>query len=101
MTMLRNKFSYTEWMNRRLGNPHHLRMYSLSESKHLFTHHGFLPVRFGYHQVIPTLSSLRGGIFDLSVANQAVEKAFSLNSFMERIWPIYKFATNIFMVGKK
>jgi SAM-dependent methyltransferase len=101
MTMLPNRCSYTEWMNRRLGNPHHLRMYSLAQAKHMFMHHGFLPVRFGYHQIIPTLSSPKGGIFDLRLANQFVEKTFSLNSFFEKLWPINKLSTNIFVVGKK
>jgi len=101
MTMLPNKYSYTEWMNRRLGNPHHLRLYSLSRAKDMFMHHGFLPVRFGYHQILPTLSSPKGGIFDLRFANQIVERAFSLNPFLEKLWPLNKLATNIFVVGKK
>jgi len=101
MTMLPNKYSYTEWLNRRLKNPHHLRMYSLAEAKRTFMHHGFLPIRCGYHQIIPTLSSPKAGIFDLPFANQFVEKLFALNSFFERLWPINKFSTNIFVVGKK
>jgi len=101
MTMLPNAYSYTEWMNRRLKNPHHLRMYSLSEARHMFMHHGFLPVRFGYHQMTPTLSSPNGGIFDLAIANRLVEKLFSLNAFFERSWPINRFSTNIFVVGRK
>jgi SAM-dependent methyltransferase len=101
MTFLPNRCSYTEWLNRRLGNPHHLRLYSLARAKHMFMHHGFLPVRFGYHQIVPTLSSPKGGIFDLRLANQLVEKAFSLNSFFEKLWPVNKFSTNIFVVGKK
>lgn len=101
MTMLPNKYSYTEWLNRRLGNPHHLRMYSLSEAKYMFMHHGFFPARYGYHQILPTLSSPKHGIFDSSVANQFVEKLFSLNSFAETLWPINRLSTNIFMVGKK
>jgi SAM-dependent methyltransferase len=101
MTMLPNQYSYTEWLNRRLGNPHHLRLYSLARAKDMFMHHGFLPVRFGYHQIIPTLSSPNGGIFDLRLANQLVEKAFSLNSFFEKLWPVNKVSTNIFVVGKK
>jgi SAM-dependent methyltransferase len=101
MTFLPNRCSYTEWLNRRLGNPHHLRLYSLARAKDMFMHHGFLPVRFGYHQIMPTLSSPKGGIFDLRFANQLVEKAFSLNSFFEKLWPMNKFSTNIFVVGKK
>ena len=101
MTMLPNKCSYTEWLNRRLKNPHHLRRYSLVEAKHMFMHSGFLPVSLGYHQMIPTLSSPKGGIFDLAVANKLVEKSFVLNSFVERIWPVNVLSTNIFIVGKK
>jgi len=101
MTMLPNRYSYTEWMNRRLGNPHHLRLYSLSHAKFMFMHHGFFPVRSGYHQVVPTLSSPKRGIFDLHFANVLVEKTFSLNSTLERFWPINKFSSNIFIVGKK
>jgi hypothetical protein len=76
-------------------------MYSLSEAKYMFMHHGFLPVHFGYHQMIPTLSSPKGGIFDLSIANQLVERLFSLNTLFERFWPINKLSTNIFVIGKK
>ncbi len=101
MTMLPNRHSYTEWINRRLKNPHHLRMYSLSQAKNMFLHHGFLPVRFGYHQVIPTLSSPKGGIFDVPLANHLVEKTFLLNCFLEKLWPICEVATNIFVVGQK
>lgn len=101
MTMLPNRYSYTEWLNRKLRNPHHLRMYSLAEAKYMFLHHGFLPVQFGHHQVIPTLSSPKKGIFDLSFANMIVEKLFSLNSFAERLWPVNLLSTNVFIVGKK
>jgi SAM-dependent methyltransferase len=101
MTMLPNRYSYTEWLNRRLGNPHHLRLYSLAQAKDMFMHHGFLPARFGYHQIMPTLSSPKGGIFDLQFANQIVERAFALNPFFERLWPVNKLSTNLFVVGKK
>ena len=101
VNMLPNKYSYTEWMNRRLRNPHHLRLYSLAEAKHMFMHHGFLPVRLGYHQMIPTLSSPKGGVFDCPSANRLVEKLFSLNPLIERLWPINRLSTNIFIVGKK
>jgi SAM-dependent methyltransferase len=101
MTMLPNRYSYTEWLNRRLHNPHHLRMYSLSEARYMFMHHGFLPVRFGYHQILPTLSSPKGGVFDLAVANKLIEGIFPLNNVLERCWPVNRLATNIFIIGKK
>jgi len=101
MTHLPNKYSYTEWLNRRLGNPHHLRLYSLSEALHVLMHHGFRPVLFGYHQMVPTLSSPASGIFDLPFANHLVESLFGLNPLLEMLWPINRLATNIFVVGRK
>jgi SAM-dependent methyltransferase len=101
MTMLPNKHSYTEWLNRRLKNPHHMRLYRLAEIHHMFMHHGFLPVAFGYHQMIPSLSNVKGGIFDLPLANKLVERLFWLNSILERVPPLNRISTNIFMVGRK
>jgi len=101
MTMLPNRYSYTEWINRQRGRPGHIRLYSLTEARQMFLHHGFRPVISGYHQVLPTLSSLEGGIFDLLLANRLVERLFGLNSLLERLWPINKFSTNIFIVGQK
>jgi len=101
MTMLPNQRSYTEWLNRRLGNPHHLRLYSLKEAEHLFMHHGFLPLTYGYHQVIPSLSSPSAGIFDSKASNKLVDSLASLNKVGEQLWPVRCFATNIFMVGRK
>jgi SAM-dependent methyltransferase len=101
MTMLPNRFSYTEWLNRRLRNPHHLRLYGLREIRRMFMHHGFMPELAGYHQVVPTLSSPKGGIFDLPLANRAIEALFGANALLERLWPINRLATNIFMVGRK
>jgi SAM-dependent methyltransferase len=101
VTMLPNKYSYTEWLNRVLHNPHHLRRYSLAEAHHMFMHHGFLPIHFGYHQILPTLSSPSKGVFDLPVANKLVERLFYLNTFFEKLWPINRLSTNIFIVGRK
>jgi len=101
MTMLPNYLSYTEFLNRRLGNPHHLRLYSLKKARNMFMHHGFLPVDAGYHQVFPSLSSPSVGIFDSLAANQIVEALSSFNSIGEKLWPFRCFATNIFVFGRK
>jgi len=101
MTMLPNRYSYTEWLNRRLHNPHHLRRYSRSEALNMFIHHGFLPIRSGYHQILPTLSSPKGGLFDSSVANKLVERMSYLNVWLEKVWPVNYLSTNIFVVGRK
>lgn len=101
ITMLPNKGSYTEFLNRTLGNAHHLRRYSLSQAKTMLLHHGFVPVRYGYHQVLPTLSSTQGGVFDRRSLNLLAEKVCGLNPFLERLWPINLVSTNIFVVGRK
>jgi SAM-dependent methyltransferase len=101
VTMLPNQLSYTEFLNRRLKNPHHLRLYSLTEAKRMLIHHGFLPVTAGYHQVFPALSSPSSGIFDSKIANSLVEGLASCNEIGEKLWPFRCFATNIFLVGKK
>ncbi len=101
MTMLPNWLSYTEWLNRMMKNPHHLRRYGLGEAKHMLMHHGFLPLISGFHQVFPSLSSPSGGIFDSRISNDLVEILALQNKIGEKIWPLRCFATNIFIVGKK
>ena len=101
MTFLPNKYSYVEWLNRHLKNPGHSRLYSLAEARHMFWHHGFRPIASGYHQIVPTLSSPSAGIFDLASANRLVERLSVLNPTLERLWPINKLSTNIFIIGKK
>lgn len=100
MTTLPNRFSYTEWLNRRLQRPHHLRLYSLKEAKGMFLHHGFLPVVSGYHQVFPSLASA-GGIFNSGLANKFVDIIASQNKIGEKLWPVRCFASNVFIVGRK
>jgi SAM-dependent methyltransferase len=100
MTTLPNRFSYTEWLNRCLQRPHHLRRYSLKEAKSMFLHHGFLPVSYGYHQVFPSMCGV-GGIFNSKSVNRFVEAIASQNDVGEKLWPVRCFASNVFIVGKK
>jgi len=100
VTTLPNRFSYTEWLSRRLRRPHHLRLYSLKEAKRMFIHHGFLPVASGYHQVLPSMCSV-GGIFDSQFINKLVGAIGSQNTIGEKLWPVRCFASNVFVVGKK
>jgi len=101
MTFLPNKYSYTEWLARRLKKPHHCRMYTLSEARRMFLHHGFLPASSGYHQLLPTFAGRSGGIYDVPAVNKVVEQAFHLNPVLERLWPFNRFAANVFIVGQK
>jgi SAM-dependent methyltransferase len=101
VTMLPNHLSYTECLQRILRFPHHVRRYSLREAKHMFLHHGFRPMRYGYHQMIPSLSSPRGGIFDMPTMNRLAERLFGLNAILERLPPLNWLSTNLFIVGRK
>jgi SAM-dependent methyltransferase len=101
ITMLPNHLSYTEFLNRMLHNPHHLRLYSRKEILRLLLHNGFLPVESGYHQIIPTLSSPKGGVFDAGIASQFVEILWPLNSLLEGIPVVNRISTNIYVVAKK
>jgi SAM-dependent methyltransferase len=100
VTTLPNRFSYTEWLNRRLKRPHHLRRYSLREAKYLFLHHGFLPIACGYHQVLPSMCSV-GGVFNSRLLNRLVDALTLHSGLAEKIWPIRCFASNVFVVGIK
>ncbi len=67
----------------------------------MLMHHGFLPMTFGYHQMVPSLSSPSGGVFDNPFSNRLVESLFSWNASLERLWPLNKLSTNIFFVARK
>ena len=100
ITTLPNRYSYTEGLNRILRRPHHLRIYSLKQTRHMLLHHGFLPIKFGYHQAFPSLCSV-GGIFSSSLLNRLVDSLTIRAGIAERIWPFRCFSSNVFVVSKK
>jgi SAM-dependent methyltransferase len=101
ITFLPNRCSYTEWLNRQLGHPGHLRLYSLRQARGMLIHSGFLPVSSGYHQIMPSLSSPESGIFDSPFANWLVDKLAALNAPLEAVPLVRALATNIFAIGRK
>lgn len=100
MTTLPNHWSYTEWINRTLRKPHHLRRYCLKQVEQMFLHHGFVPVDSGYHQIFPSMCAV-GGIFESRFLNSLAGSLASQNARGEKLWPIRCFASNLFMIGKK
>jgi SAM-dependent methyltransferase len=101
VTMLPNRYSYIEALQRLLRAEHHERLYSLREARRLLLSHGFVPVRWGYHQMLPTLSSPRGGLFDSPILSRIVDAVAGLNPALERLWPVRSLATNLFLVARK
>ncbi|HYE52086.1 MAG TPA: class I SAM-dependent methyltransferase [Azospirillaceae bacterium] len=100
VTFLPNARSWTETINEKLGNEHHRRRYTLSETRRMFMHHGFLPVKSGYHQVVPT-GTAGGRIGNNRLVKGLMERAFALNPVLERTWPFYLVAANLMIVARK
>lgn len=91
LAFLPNRFSYTEFLGRRMGSgTTHLRRYSRSAARRLLLHHGFLPIDSGYHQMIPAQSM--PGFFT---------RFWGLNTFLERAWPLNRMATNLIFVSHR
>ena len=105
ITFLPNHLSYTEFLARtfRNGDGAHQRIYSLNQIKKLLLHTGFLPVSYGYHQVLPSLTSFsaNANFGKLKALKSLVSKIYRLNNYAEKIWLINKFAANIFIIAQK
>jgi SAM-dependent methyltransferase len=97
---LPNAWSYTEWLARWTGRPHHLRTYTLAAAKLALLHHGLLPLQAGRYQMVPTLSGRRLSprLSWLAPLFNALWKASPL---LEWCWPVNRLASNLFLVAEK
>lgn len=97
---LPNRFSWTEWLGRCLRLPHHLRTYSMRQARSMLLHSGFHPIRWRHYQMVPSLSgagmSWRGRLL-----RGPVSVLWRLNGLLERLWPMNRLASNLFLVGRK
>lgn len=102
VTFLPNRGSWSEAVKRTFGKAHHRRRYSRSEIRRMLLHHGFRPVHFSYHQVLPTLAGSGAGLEAPGAAAKAiVEGLYRLNSLAERLWLVRRLVANIMIVGEK
>lgn len=105
ITFLPNHLSYTEFFARTLrkGEGAHRRIYSLDEIKKSLLHTGFLPVDYGYHQVLPSLTSFsaNANFEKLKAFKSLLSQMYRLNNYAEKVWLINKFAANIFVIAQK
>ena len=108
ITFLPNHYSYTEFINeffyRFISKKHifHRRRYRLKEIKSMLLHSGFEPISSGYHQVIPSLTSvqrLHPKLFKLLFP--LVQWLMSADLLLQKVWPINQFASNIFVIAQK
>jgi SAM-dependent methyltransferase len=102
ITFLPNQNSYTEFISS-LRHRGHKRKYVLAEVKKDLLHSGFLPLTWGFHQWMPSLSSLHSLNDDekLSVLLPIAEAIYNLNGFMEKVWLLNRFAANLFIIAQK
>jgi 2-polyprenyl-3-methyl-5-hydroxy-6-metoxy-1,4-benzoquinol methylase len=104
ITFLPNKSSYTEFFGNFLKPKRgHNRKYSLFQTKQRLLHAGFIPTAWGFHQLMPSLSSLHavGDTTNLKTLLPIAEGIYSLNRLTEKLWPINILSANIFIVAQK
>lgn len=88
LTHLPNALSISEWLSRRFApGQAHPRRYRLAGLRRRLLHHGFMPLRWGHHQMIP--------------AHPSMQRAYVVNAALERIWPINRFSTTLWLVAEK
>ena len=96
---LPNRYSYTEFLARRLGAPHHLRTYSLAESQALLLHSGFCPLEARHYQMIPSGSGANAA--GSAWFARLSDWAWPVNWLLERLWPLNRLASNLYLVAEK
>lgn len=108
ITFLPNQRSYTECINEFLyrfwSKKHvfHRRRYRLKEIKSMLLHSGFEPLSSGYHQVIPSLTSiqrLNPALFRLF--SPIVQFLMKADQWLQKVWPINQLASNIYVIAQK
>jgi hypothetical protein len=70
----------------------------------MLLHNGFVPIKIGYHQVLPSLISFSLNAPDKRELENIISlfnKIYKLNNYVEKLLPINKFATNIFAIAQK
>jgi SAM-dependent methyltransferase len=100
ITFLPNIFSYTEFINSLLKNPHHRRKYSKKGIRDLLIHNGFETIHIQNHQILPTFSS-GSSLGKRRLAAKIINSIWSANRVLEKIWPIKIFSSNLIIIAKK
>lgn len=91
LTFIPNRYSYTEFLGRRMHNGRtHSRLYGMTEIRRMLLHHGFLPIEHGYHQMVPRTG---GG--------ELASYVWRFNAALERAWPLNRLASNLMVVARR
>jgi SAM-dependent methyltransferase len=97
---LPNRYSATECVSRWLNLPHHLRTYTLGQTRTMLLHSGFRTLTARYYQVVPTLSGV-SMITSRPWLGRVADWLWKLNPLLERLYPINRLASNLFLVSEK
>lgn len=104
ITFLPNRLSYTEFLNRNFFKvAPHQRLYSLAEIRRMLLHTGFVSVKSGYHQVLPSFSSFGYTPDSLfaRVLTPMVRQIYRLNHLAEKTWLLNQFAANLYVIAQR
>jgi SAM-dependent methyltransferase len=97
---LPNAYSAIECLSRWFNLPHHLRTYTLGQTRAMLLHSGFRTLSSRYYQVLPTLSGA-SPFASRRWLVKAVDWLWKFNPLLERIYPINRLASNLFLVCEK
>jgi SAM-dependent methyltransferase len=101
ITFLPNSKSYTEFLNKRIGNPCvHNRQYSIPEIRRMLIHTGFLPLKYGYHQLMPSFASFHPTEENVPLGFIS-DGLYSLDKYSKKIPFVNQFSANIFVIAQK
>lgn len=97
---LPNRSSYTEAIQRRLGHSAHDRLYSLRSARRLLERAGFVVEAAGVQFLVPTM--LNGFPARVRAAyGRAEPLVWAVNGALERLWPVNRLASNLFLAARK
>lgn len=100
ITLLPNRYSYTESLQRRLGNASHERLYSMAQAHRMLAAAGFQVTSSRYFLMVPTV--LNGFPARVRHAYQRFNNAvWAINGALERLWPLNRLASNLTLIAVK
>lgn len=99
ITHLPNAWSASEWLSRRFWPEQaHPRRYRAAAMRERLLQNGFLPLAWGWHQMLP--STLPDAEQRARLARW-LERGYRLNGTLERLWPINRLSTTLWIVAEK
>ena len=97
---LPNRYSYTEALQRKLGNPAHDRLYTFATGTALMQEAGFEVLTTARRLIVPTmLNGFPGAAKDLYARLHRL--VWAANGVLERTWPVSLIASNLMFTARR